>query len=96
MKSQHELAYGLRFAMNFPDPELGEGLEEFIEAIDVQFYCQHLAAVAQNRRWLSEVLFKQGRHSEAVAMLIGAGEAETQLLVAEGLLINHNPNVEEV
>ena len=95
MKSQHELAYGLRFAMNFPDPELGKGLEEFIEAIDVQFYCQHLLAVAHNRRWLAGQLLTQGRHTDAINMFLAAEAADKQLLFAAGLLVKHNPNVEE-
>ena len=95
MIAKHELAYGLRFAMNFPEFELGDGLEEFIETADAQFYCQHLMAVAHNRRWLAGVLFKQRRFDEAVAILLGAEEAEQQLLIVEGLLTNHCPDVED-
>tara|TARA_B100000530_G_scaffold292870_1_gene210172 strand:+ start:96 stop:344 length:249 start_codon:yes stop_codon:yes gene_type:complete len=81
--------------MSFPDPEIGEGLEEFMEVVDVQHYCQHLVSVAHNRRWLAGQLIKQGRYSEAATMLMAAAEAEEQLLLAEGLLVNHNRNVEE-
>ena len=81
--------------MSFPDPDIGEGLEEFIECVNVQYYCAHLECVAHNRRWLAGLLLQQGRHAEAAGMLLDAAKADKQLLLTEGLLVSHNRDVEE-
>ena len=96
MNRSHRLAHGLMYAMSFPDPELGEGLEEFLEMVDIRYYVEHLVSVAHNRRWFAGILMRQGRHLEAEEMLLAAADAEAQLLVVEGLLTVHCPDVEVV
>jgi hypothetical protein len=87
MKCPHNLAFGLRFSMNFPSPEAGPDLEEFVQHVDIWFYLAHLESVAHNRRWLAGQLTRQGQHDEAQAMLLAVDEAESQLLLTQGALV---------
>jgi hypothetical protein len=87
LKTPHKLANGLRFAMNFPQPQVGAELNALLRAVSGQFYCLHLEAVAHNRRWLAQYLSRQGKEDDAMVMDLAADQADARLLITQGALI---------
>ena len=80
--------------MNFPAPEAGPDLDEFVQHVDIWFYLAHLESVAHNRRWLAGQLARQGQNDDAQAMLVAAEAAETQLLLTQGALVDQGIELE--